>query len=62
MANNNHHLITVDVFNHLIDCPPHDESIPKDQIEEIAKAIVANFDYSLIYDKIDQMACQMILL
>jgi hypothetical protein len=55
MSNSNQ--ITVDINSYLNDCPPHDTSIPDELNSVIAKEIADNFDYTLVYNEIDRLAC-----
>jgi hypothetical protein len=52
--------ISVDVSAHLDDCPPHDEPIDEALIPNIAQEICRRFDYTIIYNLIDEYACQVL--
>jgi hypothetical protein len=52
--------IVVEVEGHLDDCPPYDKSIDQPLIPEIAKEIIKRFDFTPIYDQIDEIACQVL--
>lgn len=49
--------IVVDIEDFLIDTPPHDVEIPGELISSIAKEVAQTFDYTDVYNKIDQLAC-----
>ena len=53
-------LIDVDINAYLRDCPPQDEPIDKALIPQLAAEIARRFDYTQVYDQIDQIACQLL--
>lgn len=53
-------LIRVDIEEHLRDCPPWDEPIDETLIPEFAAEIARRFDYTAVYDQIDQLGCQLL--
>ncbi len=52
--------IVVDLSSYLSDCPPYDESIDPEILDEVAQEVCRRFDYTPIYDQIDQYACQVL--
>jgi hypothetical protein len=50
--------IVVLIQPYLEDCPPWDEEINPSLLPKIAQEIAKRFDYALIFDKIDELACQ----
>lgn len=55
---NTNSMITVDVKSHLVDCPPNDEGIDEELLLAVLKLVMLRFDYTPIYDAIDQIAAQ----
>jgi hypothetical protein len=53
-------LIRVEIDSHLRDCPPRDEPIDEASITFIAEEIARRFDYTSVYDQIDEIACQIL--
>jgi hypothetical protein len=49
--------LTVEVEAHLRDCPPWDCEVDEALIPELAAEICRDFDYTIVYDAIDSLAC-----
>jgi hypothetical protein len=52
--------ITAAVDDHLRDNPPWDQEISEPLLREVAQEICAKFDYTPIWDSIDQLACMIL--
>jgi hypothetical protein len=52
--------ITADVAAHLADCPPWDQGIPESLIPELAQTICERFNYTPVYDQLDELACALL--
>ena len=49
--------IVVEIDGYLHDCPPYDNSIDETILPEVAAEIFLRFDFTEIYNQIDELCC-----